>query len=320
MKSKNLITVAAWVFASLLAPPAVSQEKNLTKLNVIRFTPDVGLTIAQARGLLAAEGLEVQNTETGSSTQQMRGLGQGTYDIALTALDNVLAWSGREGAEFVALGQREDGVTLPFFVRPEIKTLNDLKGRKLAVDAVDTAYAFVLRRILLSSGLDLKRGDYEVVAAGAPAQRVDSMTRGETYAGIVNIPLDVRAKAEGLIPFPYDKAFLKDYVGSVIAVNRAWAQTHRKEIVGFLRAWRSALQWTRTADRDAAVKLMVAQAKINPGSASQLLSTVSKDGVLNLAGAKIVLDLRSEFAGPPPKGSDIKSYVDLSYFEAASPK
>jgi ABC-type nitrate/sulfonate/bicarbonate transport system substrate-binding protein len=321
LKGPGMIGSTVFLMALLVATPAVSQQKNLTKLNLIRFTPDAVMAIAQARGLFAAEGLDLQITETGSSTQQMRGLGDGTYDVALTALDNVLAWSGRDGgAEFVSLAQREDGVTLPLFVRPEIKTLAELKGRKLAVDAVDTAYAFVLRRILIDSGLDFKRGDYQLVAAGAPAQRVESMTSGETYAGIINVPVDAQAKAKGLIPYNYATDFLKGYVGSVVAVEKKWGQSHRKEVTGFLRAWRSALAWIKTADRETARSLVAAQAKVSPEIANRLLSSVPIDGVLNMSGAKIVLELRSQFAGPPPKGNDLGAYVDTSYFQAASPQ
>jgi ABC-type nitrate/sulfonate/bicarbonate transport system substrate-binding protein len=57
-----------------------------------------------------------------------------TYDIASTAFDNVLAWSGREGAEIVAVAQISDRTVLPVFVRPEIKSWSDLKGKKLAAD------------------------------------------------------------------------------------------------------------------------------------------------------------------------------------------
>lgn len=320
-KTKQLIGIAALVMTSLGAPPALSQQKDLPKVHLIRFSPDAATSVAQARGLFAAEGVELQITQTGSSTQQMRGLSQGTYDIAVTALDNVLAWSGREGAEIVAVAQTADRVILPLFVRPEIKTWNDLKGKKLAVDAVDTAYALVLRRILLNNGLDLKRGDFELVPAGAPAQRVESMKRGDTYAGIINIPVDVQAKAAGLILFPYQTDFLKDYPGTVLAVTRAWAKGHRKELVGFLRAWRSALGWINDpVNRQAAMKMIVSVAKVSPESAAQLLALNPKDGLLNLAGAKTVLEIRNEFAAPPLKGPALEAYVDLSYFQEASPR
>lgn len=42
------------------------------------------------------------------------------------------------------------------------RAISHLKGKKLAVDAVDTAFALTLRRILLARGLDLKRGDYKL--------------------------------------------------------------------------------------------------------------------------------------------------------------
>ena len=320
IKNRGLISITAALLMTSLTPPALSQQKELAKVHVIWFSPDPVMTIAKARGLFAAEGIELQVTRTGSSTQQMRGLSQGTYDIGSTAFDNVLAWSGKEGAEIVAVAQTADRVILPLFVRPEIKTWNDLKGKKLAVDAVDTAFALVLRRILLNNGLDLKRGDYELVPAGAPAQRVESMKRGDTYAGIINIPVDVQAKAAGLIPFQYQTEFLKDYPGTVLAVNRAWARGHRKELVGFLRAWRSALPWSKDpANRDAAIKLIVGETKMSLESASRLLSLSPKDGLVNMSGAKTVLDIRNELAAPPLKGPALQAYVDLSYFKEAAP-
>ena len=42
----------------------------------------------------------------------------------------------------MAIAQISDKTVLPVFVRPEIKNWSDLKGKKLAADAVDTAFAF----------------------------------------------------------------------------------------------------------------------------------------------------------------------------------
>ncbi|MGH7930186.1 MAG: hypothetical protein ACREQV_20610, partial [Candidatus Binatia bacterium] len=120
----------------------------------------------------------------------MRGLGKNSWQIVSTAFDNVLGWSGREGAEIVAVAQVSEGVTLPVYVRPEIKTWDDLRGKALAVDAVDTAFALVLRRVLLAHGLEMDRGDYTLIAKGTTGFRLESMTRGETFAGVLNSPWD----------------------------------------------------------------------------------------------------------------------------------
>ena len=107
---------------------------------------------------MGAEGLDVEVTRTPSSTEQMRGLINGRWQIASTAFDNVLAWSEREGPEVVAIARAGSGVNLPVYVRPEIATWDDLRGKALAVDAVDTAFGLVLRRILQEHNLELDRG------------------------------------------------------------------------------------------------------------------------------------------------------------------
>ena len=53
-------------------------------------------------------------------------------------------------------------------VQPEIKSLTDIKGKTIAVDAVNTAYAFQLYEILRQKGLN--KGDYEVKSVGAPTR------------------------------------------------------------------------------------------------------------------------------------------------------
>ena len=111
------------------------------------FNIDAALAVGRAKGMFAAQGLSVDVMVTPNSTDQMRGLGNGSWQIVSTAFDNVLGWSGREGAEIIAIAQVAQGITLPVYVRPEIKTWEDLRGKPLAVDAVDTAYALVLRRV-----------------------------------------------------------------------------------------------------------------------------------------------------------------------------
>jgi ABC-type nitrate/sulfonate/bicarbonate transport system substrate-binding protein len=169
-----LISLAIFSLADL----SYGQTKDMKKIRLNVFRIDAATVAARVHGYFAAEGLDVEITATPNSTDQMRGVSQGKFEIASTAFDNVLAWSGREGAEIVAVAQISDKTVLPVFVRPEIKTWSDLKGKKLAADAVDTAFALVLRRILLANGLDMTRGDYELAALGTrAAARIDDQRR-----------------------------------------------------------------------------------------------------------------------------------------------
>src|ERR671914_2163171 len=90
------------------------------------FNVDAALIVGRAKGLFAAHDLEVDVMVTANSTDQMRGLGKGSWQIVSTAFDNVLGWSGRKGAEIVAVAQVSRGNILPVYVRQEIKSWDDL--------------------------------------------------------------------------------------------------------------------------------------------------------------------------------------------------
>lgn len=283
------------------------------------FNVDAGLVVARARGLFAAAGLIVDVMVTPNSTDQMRGLSLGSWQIVSTAFDNVLGWSGREGAEIAAIAQVAQGITLPVYVRPEIQTWEDLRGKPLAVDAVDTAYALVLRRILLAHGLEMERGDYTLLPKGATGHRLESMNQGETFAGVLNPPWDARANAAGMKRFADQREILPDYPGGVFAVNRNWANENRDTLIKYLGAWDQGVQWAQVGKNQGEVIKLISEAeKMDEKSAANRLRQLPSNGRLNLAGLQAVLDLRVQFGLTPPMGKDLAKYYDESFYDQTS--
>src|SRR2546422_2467382 len=314
--------MAGMVAVLLLAVQSVhAQQKELRKIHLNVFRIDAATVAARVNGYFAGEGLDVDVTPTPNSTEQMRGVSQGKFEIVSTAFDNVLAWSGREGAEIIAVAQISDKTVLPVFVRPEIKTWSDLKGKKLAADAVDTAFALVLRRVLLANGLDMTKGDYELVALGATGARLESMLKGETFAGVLTSPFDVKAVAAGMRRIGDSKEVLPDYPNTIFAVNREWAQKNRETLVAYLRAWLKGMSWVKDpVNRDAAIKMVGEQLKLNPKQAEESVNELSTTGNLNLPGLQVVLDLRNQFGFKLNKGDKLPVYYDAVYFNAAKGK
>jgi ABC-type nitrate/sulfonate/bicarbonate transport system substrate-binding protein len=297
MPDRGMLAALAGLVALLplsMAAVPEPQMKGLRPVRFITFTMDAATIAAQARGLFAAEGLDLQVTITPSSTFQMQSLARGDFDIASTAFDNVLAWSGREGAEIVGVLQRGGQVNLPFYVRPEIQDWPDLRGRPLAVDAVDTAYALVLRRILLDHGLDFDRGDYELIPIGG--QRAGSLASGETFAAMLST--EQEAAAAGLRRVTDHREVLPEYPDGVYAVNRTWGERNRDTVARFIRAWRAGARWA-TENPQAAVELIMATQG------------------LNRTGLQGVLDLRTQFGFTLPMGTNLSRFLDDSYYQAA---
>jgi ABC-type nitrate/sulfonate/bicarbonate transport system substrate-binding protein len=283
------------------------------------FNVDAALAVGQAKGMFAAAGLQVDVMVTPNSTDQMRGLGKGSWQIVSTAFDNVLGWSGREGAEIVAIAQVAQGITLPVYVRPEIETWQDLRGKPLAVDAVDTAYALVLRRVLLAHGLEMGRGDYTLIAKGTTGHRLDSMMQGETCAGVLNPPWDIKAAEAGMVRFADHREVLPDYPGGVYAVSRQWAGENAALLLGYLRAWNEALRWCHDEkNRDDAIRVVGETEKIDERAAANRLRQLPRSGQLNLPGLQSVLDLRVQFKLIPPMGQHLAKYYDESFYHETS--
>ena len=288
-------------------------------IRFITFGENPAVVIGRERGLFASCGLEVETTITRSSTQQMSGLSQGIHDIASTAFDNVLAWSGREGADIHAVAQASQRMSLPVYVRPEIHDWHDLRGRLLAVDAVDTAYALVLRRILLAHGLDLDRGDYRLDGVGATGPRFESMESGKTFAGILNPPWDKKAEEAGLKRMADYREVLPDYPGGVFAVTAQWGNAHRTELVAFLKCLVEAVAWgNESANRAAALQLLRDAREMDDEGAARELAALPATTGLDLPGLQVPLDLRVSFGMPPGKGADLAAYYDLQYHSEAT--
>ena len=321
MKQRFYVSAATTALL-LVAWSAVSaQQKELRKIHLNVFRVDAATAAARPNGYFAAEGLDVEATATPNSTAQMRGLSQGKFDIVSTAFDNVLAWSGKEGAEIVAIAQISDKTVLPVFVRPEIKDWGDLKGKKLAADAVNTAFALVLRRILLAHGLDMTKGDFELVALGATGARLESMIKGETYAGVLNPPFDTKALAAGMRKIGDSKEVLPDYPNTVLAVNRDWAQKNHDTLIAYLRAWLKGMNWVKDPlNHDAAAKVVGTELKLNPKQVAASVEELSRTGTLNLPGLQVVLDLRNQFGFKLNKGDKLPVYYDAAFFNAAKGK
>ncbi len=317
-----MIKIVFSLALALMAQASIAQTSSaptaaLRTLQVNVFSEDPAMAIGRQKGFFAAEGLEVKVIRTANSTEQMRGLSNGNFQLVSTAFDNVLAWSGREGAELIAVAQIVDSAIYPVFVRPEIKNWNDLRGKKLAVDAVNTAFALVLRRVLLDKGLDFTKGDYELIPVGNTPLRLESMKKGDTFAGVLTPPVDSQAAAAGMVRLGDSSEVLPGFPNTLFATNRAWAQKDRAQLVGYLRAWLASLKWMR-ANPDEALKLVEAELKVNTKVAASMIQEMTATGAINPAGLDQVLQLRNRFGLTPPMGPNLSRYYDLQFFDAAA--
>jgi ABC-type nitrate/sulfonate/bicarbonate transport system substrate-binding protein len=253
----------------------------MSLVRVIAFSRPPALVAAEQHGYFAREGLSVEVELTRGSIEQIRGLLEGKWDIAHTAADNVMAYHDREGADLFVFAVVDLGVGQTLLVRPEVTSFADLHGRPLAVDAIDTGYAFVLRRMLEKNGLPW--GTYELVPVGSTPQRLQALQEAEVVGALLSSP------AEGLRVLAPAAEYFPLYPGLTAATTRRWAGAHQAELTGYTRA------------------LLAGARAAHPGAAPPSLQQA-------MASLDVVRQLRQDLTGTT---AGLEAYVDLSYMERA---
>jgi ABC-type nitrate/sulfonate/bicarbonate transport system substrate-binding protein len=324
--------LAAGAMALVLAAGAYGQAKPLQTLNVIVFPGGFNLPLwaAERQGFFEQNGLRVVLTPTPNSVFQMQGLAEGRFDIAMTAIDNVIAYQEGQGEAkipenpdmFAFMGG--DNGFLSLVGGQGVKSIADLKGKKLSVDAMTTGYAFVLRELLARN--NIAESDVSFERAGGVLGRFQELLKG-THAGTILItPFDVLAAQKGHAQLARAAEHLGAYQGLVGAARRSWARQNEPALVGFIRAYRAGVQFLyEPVNWEVAEALLVANVRaMTPQLAKQSLNTLLhpklgfyKDAALDMKGVETVLALRSKFGEPKRQLTDPGKYIDTSYHSQA---
>lgn len=310
----------------------MSADGSLTTLEVISFPvpANMPLQVGEDKGLFAAEGLSVANTLTPSSMFLMKNLIDGEFDIACGAIDNPIAYTEGQGAvetehdpDLVVFMGGAD-YSFPLVVGPDIDGWADLKGTRLAVDALNTGYAFLMHKMIQDNGL--AEDDYQFVAVGGPTERAEAMMTGEFSGALVNAAAARQLQAHGCKVLESDPDPWAGYQGNVFFTRRAWAADNPDTLHGFIRGFQHAVDWTLDAtNADELPGILVrylphmpAAAAAPAAAALQSERTPLKHGTpINIDGVRTVLELRSRYGEPKMTLTDPDKYIDLSWFEAA---
>lgn len=301
-------------------------------IRVIEF-PSTGVLphyVAVERGFFDAEGLAVEITPTPNSVFQITNLIDGNFDIAGTAIDNIVAYQEGQGVAelsrepdlFAFMGAAQ--VNLGLTVQADIEGYDDLKGTTLAVDALSTGFAFMLQEMLDLNGVG--RDEYELVPVGATPARLDALIAGEHAGALLNPPFTEFGEAAGLRVIDYSRDALPPCQIGVMGACRGWAEAHRQAVEGFIRAELRAIDWiTDPANAEAATDILQNNMQGMDRAGAEAAMKIVLDPRLGIAGSDAIdeagvatiLALRSKFGEPQRNLTDPARYIDLRYYDAA---
>jgi NitT/TauT family transport system substrate-binding protein len=189
----------------------------------------VPLVIAQERGYMREEGLELKLV----FMQNAPGL------QALIA--NAVQFSGSGSSALVAISKGNaplktilafnDQVLQWIVARPNIKTLRDLSGKKVATTGVASIAAFMFRNILTKNNIPK---DIVLIDPG-PVNRLPSLLSGAVDAAIVSPEERYAALDQGMRDLVFIGKEVKNSWGT-FATSERFIKEQPKQLAGFVRA------------------------------------------------------------------------------------
>ncbi len=310
---------------------ATTHAQTPARLEVIVFAGGFNwpIWVAQEKGFFRENGVEVNVSPTPGSVYQLVNLIDGKFDIAITAIDNLIAYregqgeDPKPGPDLIAVMGCDQGF-LKLVTVPEVKSIADLRGKTVSVDARTTGYAFVLFEILDRNGL--REPDYKVERAGGVLQRFQALVEKKHDGTLLLSPFEVQAEARGFNTLASASQVLGPYQGLVAGVRRSWAEKNREALIGYIRAYAGAVEWlydpVNKAEAIAIFRKNLSNMPAEGIEASYRLLLDPQTGfqrraAISLDGVSRVLSLRSKWAEPKKALGPPSTYYDPSFYDAA---
>lgn len=304
---------------------ALAQDAKPLKLVAFAGASNWPVWIGQQKGFFAKEKLEATLEITPNSRQMASDVFGGKFDVALTSIDNVVAYVEGQGeaqlagqADFVAFMGVDDGM-LSLMAVPGTASVNDLKGKELSVDALTTGFAFVLRDALVKSGVKLD--EVKLVAVGGGAQRLTALREQKQTATLLNSPLDLIAENAGSVRLAEMRGLIGPYQGISGMARRAWLAENRETAKAFVRAFHASVAWlTDPANKEEAIAILRERVQgTSPELAQKIYARltdpergIKRDAAIDIEGLRTVLRLRSTYATAGRTLDDPARYVDAT--------
>lgn len=196
--SHEFLFVAALVFFLLLGTPHADAQK-LTKVNVaysiLTGTPTM-IWVAYEKGYFKKYGMDAQLKYIGGSTVLTPAMISGEVSFAQTGGGAVVS-ANLSGANLVIIGSCAPVFVMSLFSQPEIDSVADLRGKRIAVTGLGTTPDFARRVALEKAGLNPDR-DVTVLQSKGAGESLASLINRNVAAAVLTPPHTLVARRQGL--------------------------------------------------------------------------------------------------------------------------
>jgi ABC-type nitrate/sulfonate/bicarbonate transport system substrate-binding protein len=235
----NKMLAIALTVLMLLTVCAQAAQKDLQKLTV-GYTPIAGAAlpffIAVEEKIFQKYGFEVFPVFMGGSPLINSAILAGEFPIGYTGGGAVIS-SRLAGSDLIAIASPLPVLTIDGWSKPEIKSIGDLRGKRVGVTRFGASSYFAALSMLEAGGV--KPNEVVFIQNGGVGESLAALMGGRVDACMIGYPFGLTAKNAGFqLLFRPSQTEYGLFPTAVIAARESWVKDgkNRKLAVDFLRA------------------------------------------------------------------------------------
>ena len=281
------ILVFAWgamlLLAALVGPAGAAETLRVAKVVPFAwaFTP---LDIGMQTGIFARHGLDIEESASAGDAKLQQLLTAGSVDIGI---------GSGPGMAFAAKGAPAKAVAAMFGVPgnmavmvgydSDVKTIGDLKGRKLGVTTVGSLTDWIGKRINAKEGWG-DNGIVTVPIGGMPPARAAIKTHQlDGYIGALETGYALEAVKEWRV-ITTARPFVDRFITHVILARDELIEKHPETVRSFLAGWFETIAFMK-ANKAKSVEISAKVIDVNPAVAARAydeqIGLFSNDGTFD---------------------------------------
>src|ERR1043166_5119176 len=229
-------TALIWAVMLTFPVPASAQSKPLKQIYIGVSSVSMGniiIYVTKEAKLFEKYGLYADPVAMRGSGESSKAMIGGSIQVAPIATPTVIN-AGLSGSDLVILAHTLPGVVHAMIVKPEIKRVEDLKGKKVGVTTFGSLTDFLVRHILRKKGLNPDR-DVALIQIGGDPERIAALKQGTIDAASLSFPGYSVAMKMGF-PMLWDSAKEINYPWIEITTRRSIVQKDRDMVLSYVKA------------------------------------------------------------------------------------
>jgi ABC-type nitrate/sulfonate/bicarbonate transport system substrate-binding protein len=227
------------VFLILTSASAPAQLKKIRFSTTSIAVTELQFRIAQLKGFYREEGLDLETLLIRGSVG-MQALIGGSVDYA-SAAGSIIAAAVR-GAPVRLVLIVNSKPQFDLVGRPEIKSVQQLKGKVIGISSRGGAVDLLTQLILTHHGVTPNR-DATLIVIGTPEELATALRTGLIAACLLSPPRQLILYREGFSKLAYSGDYLTSYPSGGIGATEEKIRTNPNEVFAFVRASLKGLQY-----------------------------------------------------------------------------